>query len=159
MPVTIASCFNVGEIVLVNDLLKAWILEIFENETNITFTLKYMLSGLIEYNVPLQNISVIEIYSNEVSTTRSGFTRTSNSQPEYPNQSASTNINDTNNDSSRVSILPSSTQDNSRQSTNNENNDSEVEETDDSNELKQLKDALVALYHNKSYTNRSNLKI
>ena len=64
-----------------------------------------MLGGQIEHNVPLDNISVIEMYSNEVSTTRSGFTRSYNSQLVQPTQTTTAAANtssSTNNTTSTI---------------------------------------------------------
>ena len=163
MSVTIGSCFNVGDLVLVNDLLQAWIIEKDERLNTVTFTIKYMLGGRIENNVPLDNISVIEMYSNEVSTTRSGFTRTTNSQLLQPTLNTTINTGlTTNSTTSNINNSlnsSTSTSNNQQPSQNNNNNSSDDEEVDESDELRELKDALIKSFNNKTYTNRSNAKI
>ena len=144
MVISIGSCFNVGDLVLVNDLLKAWIIEIDKRSNTLTFTIKYMLGGRIEYNVPMDNISVIEMYSNEVSTTRSGFTRSTNSQPDQPSQTTTTNTSENTNNATlnfNSTLNSSTSRSNNQQLTQNINNNISNEEQENDSDALYINDA------------------
>ena len=131
MTITISSCFKIGDLVLVNGLLKAWIVEKNKFNDTVTFTLKYMLGGQLEHNVPLEIVSVIEMYGNEVSTNRSGITRAGNFEQQVPIQPPE-------NDSNRLNSSSVSNQSNDNQTSNLNNSDTVETEPEDPSNLKDV---------------------